>query len=192
MALVLAEKKCIFSKIPQKCSVFNETQELSFFRRGDFNRAVVFSIFTFVCLLSWPQAFFCKTQLSSIFSTAVASEMTAHWFPNFFSGHFQLNQAICGPKLTEKGILGAIWRDSLWLPISLSLKSFLPLSRQTNDKFGNNLKIFKAPPHYLGKKLVEFDLDLLEITQNWQKRRDFTSSFFFPFFLSFFHSHIPI
>ena len=78
MALVLAEKKCIFSKIPQKCSVFNETQELSFFRRGDFNRAVVFSIFTFVCLLSWPQAFFCKTQLSSIFFTAVASEMTAH------------------------------------------------------------------------------------------------------------------
>merc|ERR1712051_891641 len=43
--------------------------------------------------------------------------------------------------------------------------SFLPLSRQTNNKFGNNLKIFKASPHYRGKKLVEFDLDLLEITQ---------------------------
>ena len=61
--------------------------------------------------------------------------------------------------------------------------SFLPLSRQTNDKFGNNLKIFKASPHYLGKKLVEFDLDLLEITQNWQKWRDFTS-FFLPSFIA--------
>ena len=60
MALVLAEKKCIFSKIPQKCSVFNETQDLSFFFDGRFNRGVVFSIFTFVCLLSWPQAFFFK------------------------------------------------------------------------------------------------------------------------------------
>merc|ERR1712051_983519 len=33
--------------------------------------------------------------------------------------------------------------------------SFLPLSRQTNDKFGNFPKIFKASSHYLGKKLVE-------------------------------------
>ena len=57
------------------------------------------------------------------------------------------------------------------------------LSRQTNDNFGNFFffQIFKASPCYLGKKLVEFDLDLLEITQNWQKRRDFTSSFFFSF-----------
>ena len=44
--------------------------------------------------------------------------------------------------------------------------SFLPLSRQTNDNFGNFFfKFPKASPHYRGKKLVEFDLDLLEITQ---------------------------
>ena len=50
--------------------------------------------------------------------------------------------------------------------------SFLPLSRQTNDKFGNFPKIFKASSHYLGKKLVE-------ITQI--DRNDVISRVFFPF-----------
>jgi hypothetical protein len=53
----------------------------------------------------------------------------------------------------------------LFLPKTAFFSSFLPLSRQTNDKFGNFLKMFKASPYYRGKKLVEFDLDLLEITQ---------------------------
>ena len=118
------------------------------------------------------------------------------------------------PNLPKHGLLGLkperltrafISRDKIWrflagtpfsyffgtfckfLAISAKnsfFSSFLPLSRQTNDKFGNNLKIFKASPHYLGKKLVEFDLDLLEITQNWQKWRDFTSFSFLPFLLS--------
>ena len=39
---------------PQKCSVSNETLDSSFFFDGRFNRAVVFSIFTLVCLLSFP------------------------------------------------------------------------------------------------------------------------------------------
>jgi hypothetical protein len=40
------------------------------------------------------------------------------------------------------------------------------LSCQTNDNFGNFFfKFPKASPYYRGKKLVEFDLDLLEITQ---------------------------
>ena len=43
-------------------SVFNETQDLSFFFKVIFNRGVVFSVFRFVCLLGWPQAdFFQKT-----------------------------------------------------------------------------------------------------------------------------------
>jgi len=37
---------------------------------------------------------------------------------------------------------------------------FLPLSRQSNDKFGGFfLKFSKASPYYRGKKLVEFDLE---------------------------------
>ena len=49
---------------------------------------------------------------------------------------------------------------------SMAFSSFLPLSRQTNDNFGNFFfKFPKASPYYRGKKLVEFDLDLLEITQ---------------------------
>ena len=39
----------------------------------------------------------------------------------------------------------------------------MELSCQTNDKFGNFLKIFKASLYYRGTKLVEFDLDLLEM-----------------------------
>ena len=77
-------KKIFLSKISQKCSVVNKTRDLGFFCRGDFNHAVVFSIFLFLCLLSWTQALFCKVQLSSIFSLLVASEMTAHWFSHFF------------------------------------------------------------------------------------------------------------
>ena len=51
-----------------------------------------------------------------------------------------------------------------FLAISAKNSFFSPFL-QTNDKFGNFLKIFKASPYYRGKKLVEFDLDLLEITQ---------------------------
>ena len=56
---------------------------------------------------------------------------------------------------------------TFWLLFAKQLvSSFLPLSRQTNDNFGNFFfKFPKASPYYRGKKLVEFDLDLLEITQ---------------------------
>jgi hypothetical protein len=96
------------SKNPQKCSVFNETQDLSFFCRGDFNRGVVLPIFTFVCLLSWPQALFGKVQLASVFSLLFSFRNDRALIFQLFPGHFQLDQAICGPKLTEIGVLGAI------------------------------------------------------------------------------------
>ena len=52
----------LFSYFTQFWSVFNETQDLSFFFKVIFNRGVVFSVFRFVCLLGWPQAdFFQKT-----------------------------------------------------------------------------------------------------------------------------------
>ena len=57
----------LFGYFPQFWSVFNETQDLSFFFKVMKNRGVVFSVFRFVCLLGWPQALFCKTQLSSVF-----------------------------------------------------------------------------------------------------------------------------
>ena len=52
----------LFGYFTQFWSVFNETQDLSFFFKVIFNRGVVFSVFRFVCLLGWPQAdFFQKT-----------------------------------------------------------------------------------------------------------------------------------
>ena len=71
--------------------------------------------------------------------------------------------------------------------------SFLPLSRQTNDNFGNFFLKFSR-------------LHLITVAKSWQNltwicwkslkidRNDVISRvlFFSPFFLSFFHSHIPI
>ena len=132
MALVLEEKKCIFSKIPQKCSVFNETQDLSFFRPGDFNRAVVFSSFTFVCLLSWPQAFFLQNSAFCNLFTAAASEMTAHWFPNFFFWSFPAKLGYLRTKIDRKRHFGCnLTRFSLIAYKSLSNPSFLSLVNRT-------------------------------------------------------------
>ena len=50
----------LFGYFPQFWSVFNETQDLSFFFKVILNRGVVFPFFMFVCLLGWPQAFFFK------------------------------------------------------------------------------------------------------------------------------------
>ena len=50
----------LFGYFPQFWSVFNETQDLSFFFKVMKNRGVVFPFFMFVCLLGWPQAFFFK------------------------------------------------------------------------------------------------------------------------------------
>ena len=48
----------LFGYFTQFWSVFNETQDLSFFFKVVLNRGVVFSVFRFVCLLGWPQADF--------------------------------------------------------------------------------------------------------------------------------------
>ena len=53
ISISIANAKILFF-FPQKCSVSNETLDSSFFFDGRFNRAVVFSIFTLVCLLSFP------------------------------------------------------------------------------------------------------------------------------------------
>ena len=61
----------------------------------------------------------------------------------------------------------------LWTMKMMLNGAQVPLSCQTNDKFGNFLKIFKASSHYLGKKLVE----ITQIDRNDVIYRVFSLSF---------------
>ena len=79
----------LFSYFTQFWSVFNETRDLSFFFKVVLNRGVVFPFFTFVCLLSWPQACFCKTQLSSVFLHYFHSPVKRTINLVIFSSNFQ-------------------------------------------------------------------------------------------------------
>ena len=76
----------LFGYFPQFWSVFNETQDLSFFFKVMKNRGVVFSVFRFVCLLSWPQASFLQNSaFFSLSSFLPPSRQTNDNCGNFFS-----------------------------------------------------------------------------------------------------------
>ena len=75
----------LFGYFTQFWSVFNETRDLSFFFKVIFNRGVVFSVFRFVCLLSWPQASFLQNSAHfSLSSLLSLSRQTNDKFGNFF------------------------------------------------------------------------------------------------------------
>ena len=117
----------LFGYFTQFWSVFNETQDLSFFFKVILNRGVVFSVFRFVCLLGWPQALFCKTQLSSLLSL---SRQTNDKFGNFFFSNFQ------GFTLVPWQKVGRICSKCL---LYISQILFFPLP--VNERYGTEAKI---------------------------------------------------
>ena len=138
------------SENPQKCSVFNETQDLSFFCRGDFNRGVVLPIFTFVCLFVKLAAgpFWQSSACFSLFTTFQLPKWPGIDFPTF-PWSFPARSGYLWTKIDRNRRFGCnLTRFSLIAYTSLSNPS-LPFSRQTNDifcKFFLNFQGLIQPP----------------------------------------------
>ena len=120
----------LFGYFTQFWSVFNETQDLSFFFKVILNRGVVFSVFRFVCLLGWPQALFCKTQLSSVFLHYFHSPVKRTINLVIFSSNFQ------GFTLLPWQKVGRICSKCL---LYISQILFFPLP--VNERYGTEAKI---------------------------------------------------
>ena len=117
-----------------------------------------FAHFSFFTTFSrFPHSETTSIGLRIIFSTFLDLFLNFENFFFFFSGTFL-------------ALFGTFW---LFLCKTALIFLSSSLSRHTNDKFGNFLKISKASPHYLGKKLVE----ITQIDRNDVIYRVFSLSF---------------
>ena len=125
-----------------------------------------FHVCLFVKLAAGP--FWQRSACFSLFTTFQLPKWPGIDFPTF-PWSFPARLGYLWTKIDRNRRFGCnLTRFSLIAYTSLSNPS-LPFSRQTNDifcKFFLNFQgLIQPPPCYRGKKLVEFDLDLLEITQ---------------------------